>query len=601
MSEGPGRAAAGGREPTREARAAVWLFVAAWLAFASFHQGGGWHQNARFAAVRAIVEQGRLALDDYAVYLGVRGPGGEPWLERIPVERGVVSLEQGDFALTWSDGEELLEPAARAEHRVPLARVAVSGDLAYVAGHLLPAKAPATVWLAVPAYLGLFRLESWLGLDPDGWWCLTLNAWLTSAGSVGLIAALGVVLFFQSARHLTGASQRSALAATLAFAFGTPYFPYATALFDNDVSASLLLAAFACAFAARRPRSRRGVALIGAGACAGGAVAASYASALALPLLGAYALRLRHGRDLVAFAAGASIPLAGLALQHVAMLGTPFATPYAFDDPMFREGEALLGVFDGPRVGRVIALLFSPWRGLLLAAPVLWLAPAGWLTLWRRRARRRELGLFAALVAGFLLFNASFNGWHGGWSYAPRYLVPMLPFLALPLVCVAQQRPRLLAGFAALSIAITTLFTAVDVQAPVGVSPIALDPERPSWRHSPLLDYALPLFIEGRATPLLPPDAGEARPASALGYFEGPVSANPIGMHEAWLGQTFALPGPTSRWNSFNVGELWLPGRRASLLLPGLTVAAALWAAWRAAGACDRRGDSVVNGSEQRA
>lgn len=333
-------------------------------------------------------------------------------------------------------------------------------------------------------------------------------------------------------------------------------------------------------------------------------MAASYASALALPLLGAYALRLRDGRGLVAFATGASVPLTGLALQHAAMLGTPFATPYAFDDPMFREGGALLGVFDGPHVGRVLALLFSPWRGLLLAAPVLWLAPLGWLALWRRDERRRELALFAALVTGFLLFNASFNGWHGGWSYAPRYLIPMLPFLALPLVCVAQQRPRLLAGFAALSIAVTTLFTAVDVQAPVGVSPIALDPQRPSWRHSPLFDYALPLFIEGRATPLLPTDAA-AESGSPLAYFEGPVSANPIGMHEAWLGQTFALPGPTSRWNSFNVGELWLPGRRASLLVPGLVVAAALWAAWRAARACDRRagpGDgSILDGSEQRA
>ena len=43
--------------------------------------------------------------------------------------------------------------------------------------------------------------------------------------------------------------------------------------------------------------------------------------------------------------------------QHAATLGTPFSTPYAFDDPMFREGEALLGVFDGPQPARVLAVV----------------------------------------------------------------------------------------------------------------------------------------------------------------------------------------------------------------------------------------------------
>lgn len=578
-----------------ERRVALWLGLGAWLAFASFHQGGGWHQNARFAGVRAIVEQGRVSVDDYAVYVGARGPDGEPRLERVPVRRGVVQLEPERFALTWSGSGELLEPAARAERRVALDRVAASGDLSYVEGHLLPAKAPATIWLAVPAYFALFRLESWLGLDPDAWWTLTLNAWLTAAGSVGLVAALGAVLFYRTARRLTGASPRSALLATLAFAFGTPWFAYATALFDNDVSACWLLAAFAAALAARSGSAARGPALLGAGACAGLAVATSYAAALALPLLAVYALGWRDPRGWAALAAGAAGPGILLALQHAATLGTPFATAYAFDDPMFRQGEALLGVFDGPRPGRVLALLLSPWRGLLLAAPVLWLAPAGWLALWRG-GRRREAALFAALALGFLLFNASFNGWHGGWAYAPRYLIPALPFLALPLVCVAERRPRLLTGFAALSIAITTLFTAVDPQAPVGASPIALDPGRPSWRHSPLLDYALPLFASGRATPLLP--RGETRETPPLAHFEGPVSVNPIGVHEAWLGQAFGVPGPTSRWNAFNLGELWLPGRRASLLIPGLAVAAALGMAWRAAGRGSR---SAGGGLDQRA
>src|SRR5712671_2263245 len=62
--------------PTTSSRRAEWLlFFACFFAFAYFNQGGGWNQNARFAEVRAIVEEGRFAIDDYLVYRRV--PGGE--------------------------------------------------------------------------------------------------------------------------------------------------------------------------------------------------------------------------------------------------------------------------------------------------------------------------------------------------------------------------------------------------------------------------------------------------------------------------------------------------------------------------------------------
>ena len=44
-------------DPSRIRRVQWRLFVAAWVAFAFFHQGGGWNQNARFAMVRAVVER----------------------------------------------------------------------------------------------------------------------------------------------------------------------------------------------------------------------------------------------------------------------------------------------------------------------------------------------------------------------------------------------------------------------------------------------------------------------------------------------------------------------------------------------------------------
>jgi len=52
------------------------LFIACWLAYAYFHQGGGWNQNARFAMVRAMAEQHTFAIDDYLIYTAAITPNG---------------------------------------------------------------------------------------------------------------------------------------------------------------------------------------------------------------------------------------------------------------------------------------------------------------------------------------------------------------------------------------------------------------------------------------------------------------------------------------------------------------------------------------------
>ena len=109
------------------------LFVAAWIAYAFFHQGGGWNQNARFAMVRAVVEEGRFTVDSYLVYSGVEETAGGPVLVRTPIENAGFSLAGRDQVLEWPGQEgTAVRPAAAGE---PLARVddvASTGDLAWV-------------------------------------------------------------------------------------------------------------------------------------------------------------------------------------------------------------------------------------------------------------------------------------------------------------------------------------------------------------------------------------------------------------------------------------------------------------------------------------
>lgn len=581
--------------PARTRRTELLLFVAAFLSFAYFQPGGGWNQNGRFAQIRAVVEQGAFAIDSFFVYRVDRGAASGRRLGRVPVENGEVVIEGERYALAWPDasgGRIRLAPGSTAKP-ISLTALAVSGDVTFVGGHLYPNKAPGLTFLSVPAYFAIHRIGTWLGEDPDDWWALTRNAWLTNALSVGLLAALGTVIFFRGARALVDTGETAAVFATAAFTWGTLFFPYGTMLYEHDPMAVALLASFVALLrAADRPA---GMALpMLAGLAAGAAVVANYIALPVVGLLGAYALWRLGLRGALALVAGFVPPIVMLGLYDLACFGAPWSMSYGSNNPLFQSHDLFLGVFDGLRPGVLVALLVSPFRGLFYTSPVLLAGAAGGIALLRDTRRRGEVLLCFSVVAFFLAFNACFHNWESGWAPGPRYLIPAIPFLALPSVLAFDRMPRPTSLLALVSIAVMTLVTAVDPQAPVLLG-------EPLWRSNPILEYELPLFLNDPA-PIVAAETRstlfvEARAIAATGAPEpdrvraltrvaeslaeaarrndvhvfpaatrrGPVSANPAGFYEP--GQfTLADPGTEiARWNACNAGELLWPESRWSL------------------------------------
>jgi hypothetical protein len=72
--------------------------------------------------------------------------------------------------------------------------------------------------------------------------------------------------------------------------------------------------------------------------------------------------------------------------------------------------------------------------------PIFLLSVLGLRRMWSQRLRAEVLCV-TTIVLGFLWINAGFYGWHGGWTFGPRYLTPMLPFLALPLAFAPLRSP----------------------------------------------------------------------------------------------------------------------------------------------------------------
>ncbi|MCZ7567179.1 MAG: hypothetical protein M5U01_01085 [Ardenticatenaceae bacterium] len=110
------------------------------------------------------------------------------------------------------------------------------------------------------------------------------------------------------------------------------------------------------------------------------------------------------------------------------------------------------------------ALLLSPGKGLFVFAPPLLAALAGWRRFWRRQ-RRVALLVVALALANLLLYGAWFMWW-GGWSWGPRFLLPLVPFLLLPLAEMLASPNRLVLVATGLSVAagvaINLMGTVVD-------------------------------------------------------------------------------------------------------------------------------------------
>jgi hypothetical protein len=82
-------------------------------------------------------------------------------------------------------------------------------------------------------------------------------------------------------------------------------------------------------------------------------------------------------------------------------------------------------------------LTFSRYRGLFFMSPYLLLAFPGLALWWKRGGWEWLVCLSASLL--FFGFITTIYFWYGGMAVGPRYLIPILPFLALPVLFVLDE------------------------------------------------------------------------------------------------------------------------------------------------------------------
>jgi len=401
----------------------------------------------------------------------------------------VAFVESGSFAI---DGE--------------LATLGDHEDKAASGGHFYSNKAPGLAFAAIPVY----RLLRFFFPRPD-----SPTAPIFVLLRLLTVSLVCVVALARFGRRIALRPEWVSVAPLVTFGvgFGTPFLYYARSFFGHAWTASLLFLAWDALSERGEAAPARGPTLsaVLAGLLAGWAAISEYtvapvALALAVRAAAPSPGRSRMGR-LLAFVAGAAIPLGLLLAYQAACFGSPFVLSYARESyPAYAELAHRRFLGFGPPSARVaLDYLFHPARGILLFSPFfLWAGPG--FARWLRSKRERADGVFALAAAVFsFLILTGYPNWHGGWSLGSRYLLPLLFLIAaaLPFALGSRLSRGLFAAAIAFSAGCHVLATL-------------------SWPHFPL-DLSFPpangslwFLVKGWVAPNLGTAAGAAAAASLV-------------------------------------------------------------------------------------
>ena len=159
------------------------------------------------------------------------------------------------------------------------------------------------------------------------------------------------------------------------------------------------------------------------------------AALVVLGLVAAY--RQRSAPHAAGFVAGAAALLAIRTLINHLFWGTWLTTPHAALGQLRGLGEtaSIAGV-------RLAGLLVDQEFGLLIYAPFLVLAPLGLAVMRPRAIARAVIFTCVCYLAPVLWVVTNVHGWQGGWNPAGRFMLPLVPLVALALPAAFAAVPR---------------------------------------------------------------------------------------------------------------------------------------------------------------
>ncbi len=351
-------------------------------------------------------------------------------------------------------------------------------DKSFLDGHYYSDKAPGSSFFGAVAYS---MLAPFSGPGPVAEYFIRFLV-------VSLPSAFLCVLIYRLSGEFTK-RERYRVLVTLAYGLGTMAFPYSLMFYGHQIASVLLFSCFYLLFTRRGRIGDYG--LFACGLMMGAAFMTEFPAAIISVFLFFYAFAVLENKEKISFLIlGIIPPLIILAAYNFLCFGGMFSTGYsylAYQESAEFQSAGFLGVsLPDPLV--LLGILFSPYRGLFFFSPFLLLCIPGFHRFYRNNRLRKEFWLFLLSVLSFILWNAGYSVWWGGWSPGPRHLVPVIPFMVVTIMLYSREFSGWKEKFAVLLAAASIVLT---------FSVTVTDPFLPEGAYNPLVQHTIPLLARG--------------------------------------------------------------------------------------------------------
>ncbi len=454
---------------------AITLFLILLVCYGYFlPKWADWGANSRADLVYAVGDQGTFVIDDYHTNTGDEACYPGPY----DIETDTCT---GHFYTDKSIGPSL---------------VALPFYMVYKVIAALP-----PIQNFIQSGRGIGTMTDTLNPDGQGIRPEAINQYLAltfmSFFATSIPAALlGVVVFLMAARFAR--NDRYAFILGLVYGLTTMAFPYSNVLYQHQMSAFGAFVGFYLLYRVIYENANlRWLWVVGI--LFSLTVITEYPVVIALGILFLWAaIKMPNRWALYRVVLGA-IPL-GLvfAAYNYVAFQSPIPVGYEYSTLWQDVHEQGFLSLTTPNLATFLGLTLSPFRGIFFLSPVLLLGIIGLVYMWKEQKKNRSVTLVLALIlAFFLLYNSSSVMWWGGNTVGPRYLVPMIPFLALPMIFVFNRWFRNPVTTFAAVLLIGLSFLNVWIQSIGGQAfPPAFTDSGQSITN-PLFNYSLPLFMQG--------------------------------------------------------------------------------------------------------
>jgi hypothetical protein len=332
-----------------------------------------------------------------------------------------------------------------------------------------------------PLFLNLPYSSYGIGMSllwlPAEW--LHLHLGINSAAVAMLVnpvvTALTAATLYTWAR-VAKASIRQAVVVALLVVLATPLLPYAVTGFAEP-GVALGVAGALLGIELLKDHSIRGAAVAGAATSVAVLMRPDSLILVAPIVLVAVVLSTRSWQSVSAFGVALAPALLITGAYNAVRFGSPLVSQY--------QGIPLSREFNHSFLAGLYGLTLSPGRGIVLYAPLILVAAVGVRWSWQRSPVLTSAAVAFLLVR--IVFYAPWWVWNGGAVWGPRFLVPAMPALAVPLLEVMRRLRAVHWSVIAAAVVVAALSLGVQILGvttrvdPLAVRRTAESPPQPNF------------------------------------------------------------------------------------------------------------------------